>query len=73
VDLLDEPKGWRMLQTLAQNEKDPQRLEAIIHQMNRLLDQHERTSATRKASGSKPLRSAGKRTGVGPEFWELEA
>jgi hypothetical protein len=72
VDLLDEPKGWRMLQTLAQNEKDPQRLEAIIHQMNRLLDQHERTSAIGKASSTR-RRSVGKRTSFGPEFWELEA
>jgi len=45
VALLDEPKGWRSLQEMAQRERDPQRLASIIDQMNRLLDQHERMAA----------------------------
>ena len=43
--LLDEPRGWRSLQEMAQRERDPQRLASIIDQMNRLLDQHERMAA----------------------------
>ncbi|MFY9790182.1 MAG: hypothetical protein WAJ99_03315 [Candidatus Sulfotelmatobacter sp.] len=40
VDTLNEPKGWRHLQEMAQREQDPQVLAAIIDKMNRLLDQH---------------------------------
>jgi len=54
VNSLDEPKGWRKLQTLAQNESDPQRLESIINEMNLLLDRHEKMTASRQATASKP-------------------
>ncbi len=40
MELLNEPKGWRHLQEMAQREQDPQALAAIIDKMNRLLDQH---------------------------------
>jgi hypothetical protein len=40
VEPLNEPKGWRHLQEMAQREQDPQVLAAIIDKMNRLLDQH---------------------------------
>jgi hypothetical protein len=40
----DEPKGWRILQAMAQSENDPERLACIIDRMNRLLDAHERCS-----------------------------
>ncbi len=43
--LLEEPRGWRSLQEMAQRERDPQRLASIIDQMNRLLDQNERMAA----------------------------
>ncbi len=46
MELPDEPKGWRILQAKAQQEKDPKQLASIIDQMNRLLDQHERMGAT---------------------------
>jgi hypothetical protein len=39
---VDEPKGWRILQAMAQSENDPERLASIIDRMNRLLDAHER-------------------------------
>jgi hypothetical protein len=39
---LDEPKGWRQLQAMAQRATDPRSLAAIINEMNRILDQHER-------------------------------
>jgi hypothetical protein len=41
VERIDEPKGWRHLQEMAQQEQDPQVLAAIIDKMNRLLDQHD--------------------------------
>jgi hypothetical protein len=44
VALLDEPPGWRHLQAMAQQEKDPHRLAFIIDQMNCLLDRHEKMS-----------------------------
>ena len=50
MEPLDEPKGWRKLQTMAQNEKDPLMLASIIDRMNRLLDQHERKAPNREAS-----------------------
>ena len=46
MGLLDEPKGWRTLQAMAQRESDPQKLACIIDQMNRLLDWHETMAAT---------------------------
>jgi len=42
----DEPRGWRMLQEMAQKEPDPQKVAAIVEQMNRLLAAHERTTAS---------------------------
>ena len=56
MELPDEPKGWRILQTIAQNEKDPKRLEAIINQMNRLLDQHESEAENREFSARESRR-----------------
>lgn len=44
MPLSDEPKGWRILQAMAQSESDPERLASIINEMNRLLDAHERQS-----------------------------
>jgi hypothetical protein len=41
MTLPDEPKGWRRLQELAQQESDPQKLIAIIEEINRLLDEHD--------------------------------
>ena len=40
MEPLNEPKGWRHLQEMAQREQDPQALAAIIDKMNCLLDQH---------------------------------
>jgi hypothetical protein len=45
----DEPKGWQILQAMAQNENDPERLASIIDRMNRLLDAHERRSGNANA------------------------
>jgi hypothetical protein len=48
--LTDEPEGWNDLQEMAQRERNPKRLVAIIDQMNRLLDEQEhRTSGTMRA------------------------
>jgi len=52
VALLDEPKGWRILQAMAQRERDPQKLASIIGKMNRLLDHHERMAADTNSSAS---------------------
>ena len=41
MGLLDEPRGWRQLHAIAQQERDPQRLASFIDQMNSLLDRHE--------------------------------
>ena len=40
-------REWRRLQRKAQQESDPARLAAIIDQLNRLLDEHERMAAER--------------------------
>jgi hypothetical protein len=53
--LLDEPRGWRKLQAMAQRERDPQKLAFIIDQMNRLLDRHERMAATQNAEDPRSL------------------
>ena len=45
MEPLNEPKGWRRLQEMAQREQDPQVLAAIIDKMNRLLDQHNWSAA----------------------------
>jgi hypothetical protein len=55
--LSDEPKGWRCLQEMAQRERDPQRLAVILDQLNHLLDEHERTAATRDSE--EPTEAAG--------------
>ena len=57
MEQLDEPKGWRVLQTLAQEESDPQRLASIIDEMNHLLDRHEKMIASQEAALSKPSRN----------------
>ena len=41
-DIDGEPEGWRELQELARNEKDPKKLEGIIAQMNQLLTECEK-------------------------------
>jgi hypothetical protein len=41
MTLPDEPKGWRRLRELAQQESYPQKLIAIIDEINRLLDEHD--------------------------------
>jgi len=48
--LTDEPKGWRKLQTMAQKERDPKKVAAIIERMNRLLAAHEKRSSTKETS-----------------------
>jgi hypothetical protein len=40
--LPDEPKGWRKQQTIAQKERNPKKLAAIVERMNRLLTAHEK-------------------------------
>ncbi len=42
--LSDEPKGWRKLQAMAQKERNPEKLAAILERMNRLLTAHEKKS-----------------------------
>jgi hypothetical protein len=43
----DEFSRWRILQAMAQQETDPQRLACIIDEMNRLLDADEPRNAGR--------------------------
>jgi hypothetical protein len=45
-----EPKGWRKLQAMAQKERDPKKMAAIIERMNRLLAAHEKRSSTKETS-----------------------
>ena len=52
MELPDEPKGWRILQAKAQQEKDSAKLASIIDQMNRLLHKHEKIGAI----GDPPVR-----------------
>jgi hypothetical protein len=56
MPLPDEPKGWRILQAMAQSEDDPERLASIIDRMNQLLDAHERRSGGAKAWTLEPDR-----------------
>jgi hypothetical protein len=44
--LPDKPKGWRKLCAMAQKERDPKKLAAILGRINRLLTAHERQSAS---------------------------
>lgn len=46
MPLLHEPKGWRTLQEMAQRETDPQKFAAIINQLHRLLEEHEKMVAS---------------------------
>ncbi len=46
--LLDEPKGWRKLQMMAQKERKPKKLAAILERMNRLLTAHEKKSLSKQ-------------------------
>ena len=55
MGLLDEPRGWRTLQAMAQRERDPQKLAFMIEEMNRLLDRHERMAATQNAEEPRSL------------------
>jgi hypothetical protein len=52
VGLLDEPRGWRQLHAIAQQERDPQRLASFIDQMNSLLDRHEKMEENENLSTS---------------------
>ena len=45
-----EPKGWRKLQAMAQKERDPKKVAAIIERMNRLLAAHEKRSSTKETN-----------------------
>ena len=45
-----EPKGWQKLQAMAQKERDPKKVAAIIERMNRLLAAHEKSSSTKETS-----------------------
>lgn len=49
-----EPEGWRKLWEKAQRERNPQKLDAIIKHVNRLLTAHERrcADATKQAADS---------------------
>jgi hypothetical protein len=74
VALLDEPKGWRKLQSMAQREKDPQKLASIIDQMNRLLDQHERMAADKNSSACISRNPISRNPiKVDVESWQFEA
>jgi hypothetical protein len=37
-----EPKGWRKLCEKAQRERNPQKLDAILKKVNKLLTEHEK-------------------------------
>jgi hypothetical protein len=74
VALLDEPKGWRKLQAMAQRESDPQKLASIIDQMNRLLDHHERMAADKNTSaGMSRNRISDNPIKHDVESWQFEA
>jgi hypothetical protein len=58
VALPDEPEGWQILQTMAQQERDPQKLASIIDKMNSLLARYESGSAEeQRVRSSKRLRA----------------
>ena len=42
--LPNEPKGWRQRQAMAQKERNPEKLAAILERRNRLLTAHEKKS-----------------------------
>lgn len=72
--LLDEPKGWRKLQAMAQRENDPQKLASIIDQMNQLLDEHERMAADKSSSaGMSRNRISDNPIKLDVELWQTEA
>ena len=74
MTLLDEPKGWRKLQAMAQRENDPQKLASIIDQMNQLLDEHERMAAVRSSSaGMSRNRISDNPIKLDVELWQFEA
>jgi hypothetical protein len=52
----EEPEGWSTLWTKAQRERDPQKLDSIIEQMNQLLTVHEKRCAA-AVEKSKVLKS----------------
>jgi hypothetical protein len=45
---LEEPPGWRELQERARRERDPEKLAAIIDEMNRLLTMWEKQAGPDK-------------------------
>ena len=72
--LLDEPKGWRKLQAMAQRENDPQKLASIIDQMNQLLDHHERMAADKTSTaGVSRNRISDDPIKLEVESWQFEA
>jgi hypothetical protein len=50
-----EPRGWRELQEIAQNESDPKKLGDIVDRMNSLLDEWEETEGNGDSSAMKPV------------------
>ncbi len=54
---LDEPEGWRSLWELAQRERDPTKLAAIIDQMNQLLSEHEKAAEELERPAKRSKRS----------------
>lgn len=57
VALPDEPEGWRILQALAQQERDPVKLASIIDKMNSLLAWHESRADADGQNASEDRRS----------------
>ena len=57
MGLLDEPRGWRQLHAIAQQERNPQRLASLIDQMNSLLDRHEKMAENENLSTSATIDS----------------
>lgn len=57
--VLDEPLGWRCLWERAQRERDPEKLAALIDQLNQLLTEHEK-AAVEQEMPSRPSRKGRK-------------
>lgn len=46
--LPDEPEGWRELQMTALQERDSDKLDALLKRINQLLTKHEQTLEVRR-------------------------
>lgn len=68
---LDEPRGWRKLQAMAQREEDPQKLAFILERMNRLLDRYERQASAKEPASRN--RSSDHELGFIVDCWQIEA